>query len=216
MTQREDVLDDIKGVSHKKEKEKKLYMFRTSRQQKYRVIASVIAILACIGFLYYVYKLIGVTHPDILVIESYVKSQIMSVTPVGLFILSGLGAFFFLPIPTDILYFTALAQGMDPKSVFIMVMLGSLIFNYFNYLLGWQLSNHMRYLISVKQLYEAKRWVNKYGAWAVFIFNLTPLPGSVLTFALGITRYNLWRLYIFYTLGNALKYGLYIAIFSLA
>jgi membrane protein YqaA with SNARE-associated domain len=193
----------------------KTYMFRTSRQQKYRVIASIIVILAFIGVLYYFYRLIGITHPDILVIESYIKSQIASVSPAGLFMLSLLGAFFFLPIPTDILFFTALAQGIDPTSAIIMVMLGSLIGNYFNYILGWQLSTYMRYLISVKQLYEAKRWVNKFGAWAVLLFNLTPLPGSILTFALGITRYNLWRLYLFYTLGNLLKYSAYIGIFML-
>ncbi len=190
-------------------------MFLTSRRQKYRVVSFVLAILAILGFLYYMYRLLGSAYPTVLVIEQYISTQIMQVTDIGLFLMGGFGSLFFLPIPIDILFFTALANDVNPFRAMIMVLAGSILGTYVNYMLGWQLSKYMRYFVSVKKLYDAKRWVNKYGPWAIFVFCLTPLPASLLTFAVGITRYNMTRLFTFFILGNLVKFSVFIGLFYL-
>jgi uncharacterized membrane protein YdjX (TVP38/TMEM64 family) len=76
----------------------------------------------------------------------------------------------------------------------------------FNYFVGSKLFFIVRDLVPKKRMYKIRRWVNRYGASMVFIFNLVPiLPGSLLTFALGITRYDFTRLFMFLILGSSLK-----------
>ena len=60
--------------------------------------------------------------------------------------------------------------------------------------------------ISKKKVYETRRFINRFGGYGVFLSNLSPLPAEILTFALGITKYNVYRLYTLQILGTVIKY----------
>ena len=190
------------------------FIYQTSRKKRFRVFGLVLFGFVAIGLLYYVYRLLGVAFPDILNVQDFIIYHIYNVTELGLFLLGFFGSLFFIPLPIDFLFFKSLSNGANPTIALALVLIGSIIGNIIDYFLGVFLSKYARYLVSVKKLYAAKRWVNRYGAWAIFAFNLTPLPGSLLTFAVGITRYNIYRLFLFFTLGILVKFGAYVLFFS--
>lgn len=189
------------------------FIYQTSRKKRFRVLGLVFFILLAIGLLYYVYRLLGVAFPDILNVQDFIVHNVYNVTELGLFLMGFLGSLFFIPLPIDFLFFKGLTNGANPTVALVLVLIGSIIGNIIDYFLGASLSQYARYLVSVKKLYAAKRWVNKYGAWAIFFFNLTPLPGSLLTFAVGITRYNIYRLFLFFILALICKFGVYTLVF---
>lgn len=189
------------------------FIYQTSRKKRFRVVGLIITGLIGLGLLYYVYRLLGVAFPDILGAQDFIVYHIYNVTELGIFLLGFFGSLFFIPLPIDFLFFKSLSNGSNPGIVLVLVLIGSVLGNLIDYYLGVFLSQYARYLVSVKKLYAAKRWVNKYGQWAIFVFNLTPLPGSLLTFAVGITRYNIFRLIIFFFLGNLCKFGAYVLVY---
>ena len=63
------------------------------------------------------------------------------------------------------------------------------------------------HLVSKKKVYQARRFINKYGAWGVLISNLSPFPSEILTFALGLAKYNVYRLFTLMMIGNIVKYS---------
>ncbi|MFT4313487.1 MAG: YqaA family protein, partial [Candidatus Woesearchaeota archaeon] len=138
----------------------------------------------------------------------FITDQISSVSPIGLFLMGFLGSFFFLPIPIDGLFYYGILSGANPNLAIILVVIGSIIGTVLNYGLGYKLSKYVIQFVSLKKLYAAKRWVNRYGALAIFAFNLTPLPGSILSFGLGIAKYNIIRMMVFFVLAITLKFVL--------
>jgi len=138
--------------------------------------------------------------------QNWIITEISQVSIFGLFLMGLFGSLFIFPVPIDALFYYGLTQGNPALLAIILVFTGSLIGNFIDYWLGIKFSKHAIHFISIEQMYKAKRWVNKYGAFAVFLFNLTPLPASVLTFALGIAKYNLTRLMFFFSLGVLTKF----------
>ena len=189
------------------------FIYQTSRRQRFQVFGLVLLVILCIGLIYYVYRLLGVAFPGILGLQEFIVYHIYNVTELGIFLLGFFGSLFFIPLPIDFLFFKSLTNGANPGLALVLVLIGSIIGNFIDYFLGLWFSKYARYLVSVKKIYAAKRWVNRYGQWAIFVFNLTPLPGSLLTFAVGITRYNIFRLFTFFILGNLVKFGAYALFF---
>lgn len=55
---------------------------------------------------------------------------------------------------------------------------------------------------------ETKRLINRYGAWAIVIAGLTPLPFSTITMASGVLRLSLWRV-VLASSARFLRMGIY-------
>lgn len=140
-------------------------------------------------------------------IKSFVIEDIEEVTPLGLFYITFLGDLFFNPLPPELFFVTGLIKGNPIYLTLVLVMAGAILAHIFNYFLGSRFHGFFRYFMSKKNLYKLRRKVNKYGAYAVLIFNVAPFPAPLLTFALGITKYNVSRLFTFLLIGNFIKYG---------
>ncbi len=70
------------------------------------------------------------------------------------------------------------------------------------------------HIASKKKVYDTRRFVNKYGALGIFLFNFLPFPAPLLTFALGIARYNFTRLFVLTLVGKLAKYIVLIIIYA--
>lgn len=146
-------------------------------------------------------------------IYNVIVNEIQESTPVGLFYQSFLTGLFFVPFPQELFFYIGLQKG---NSIILSVLLsnaGYLLAQALNYALGWSLSQTVIHLISKKTLYKARRYVNKHGRTGLFLFNLFPLPAPVLTLGLGITKYNIYRLFFYTLLGSMLKYPIVVLFF---
>lgn len=157
-----------------------------------------------------VFKLPGLSSA-----KEFIFTEMNSFSEISLFYSGFIGGLFFIPIPQELFFYYGLVKGNSILISLLTVNAGFLLAQAVNYLIGSKLSNFFMNIISKRKMYKARRFINKRGGFGVFIFNFLPLPAPLLTFALGITRYNKYRL-IFYTLlGTGLKYGAIIVFFIL-
>ncbi|MBR9691878.1 VTT domain-containing protein [Candidatus Woesearchaeota archaeon] len=124
----------------------------------------------------------------------------------GVFYTTLIGGLFFVSIPLELLFIKFLKTGHYFLIIMLFYFIGLLISYSINYFIGLKLSKVSKKLISPKKFYKIKGLTNKYGALAVFFFNALPLPSQLLAVVLGVFRYNKTRFYIFFLLGQLVKY----------
>ena len=117
-----------------------------------------------------------------------------------------LGGLFFVPSPDEIIFYYGLSKGHSYLFAFVGAILGYMIAQVINYYAGNKISPLVMHVISKRKVYKARRFVNKYGTLGIFLFNFLPFPGPLLTFALGIAKYNFIRLFVLALTGIAFKY----------
>lgn len=196
-------------------------MFLEEKSNSYRIrvlvsilISAAIVIALTIIFLGSIQRLfLGSSYLGPLVDWFY--AEVYEFSMVGLFLAGFVGGLFFIPLPQEIFFYYGLLKGNPVLLSFIFVNLGYFFSQALNYFIGLRLSGFFIYLASRKKVYRARRFVNKYGSWGVFVFNVLPLPAPVLTFALGVTKYNVYRLFFFTFLGTFIKYSVVIIFFYL-
>lgn len=138
--------------------------------------------------------------------KSFVASEIYRVTPLGLFFLGLFGGLFFIPLPLEFFFIAALNKGNPALLSLGLLLAGYLPSQLLDYFLGSRFNRLLMHFVSKKKLYRSKRWVNRFGPYAILVFNLLPLPSPMLTFALGIARYNPMRLFAFLLVGVLIKF----------
>ncbi|OIO80483.1 hypothetical protein AUJ84_03415 [Candidatus Pacearchaeota archaeon CG1_02_32_132] len=144
---------------------------------------------------------------------NFAREDLTNPSPWGLFYAGFVGSLFFIPVPQEIFLVSALIAGTSMYTAFIAIFIGTIAGNVFNYYAGIKLSPFFIHLASTRQLYKLRRLVNKFGVYAIFLFNLLPLPAPLLTFGLGITKYNSKKLFTALTLGVVFKYVAIIVLF---
>ncbi|MEK6909232.1 MAG: VTT domain-containing protein [Nanoarchaeota archaeon] len=145
----------------------------------------------------------------------FLTDNIKNVTLWGLFLAHLIGGIFFVPSPDEIIFYYGLLKGNNYFLALIFSTIGYMISQVLNYYAGKKISPLIMHIISKKKVYEGRRFVNKYGSVGIFLFNFLPFPGPLLTFALGIARYNFARLFTLTLLGKICKYITLILIFYL-
>lgn len=148
-------------------------------------------------------------------IKDDIKSEIINYSLAGIFYSGFIGGLFFIPLPQEVFFYFGLFKGNSIIYSIIAIMSGYILSQLLNYYIGAKLHKPFMSFISKKKLYKTRRYTNKYGPLSVFLFNFLPLPAPLLTFALGIARYNIYRLFFYITLGSLLKYFAMILFFFL-
>ncbi|MDO8508659.1 MAG: VTT domain-containing protein [Nanoarchaeota archaeon] len=196
------------------------FVYETSNIKKIKVFAITLSVLIVVAFFAVTFqaKLYLAFQDSFIVnsIENLIEEEITELTPMGLFYAGVLGGSFIIPSPLEILFYLALSRGSDVLMSFLLLNLGLLLIQIVNYWLGAKFSPFILNFLSPKKVYKIRRLTNKYGAFLVFFVSLIPsLPYEVLTFALGIAKYNYYRLFILVTLGSLIKYAIIAGIFIL-
>lgn len=146
-------------------------------------------------------------------IISSIRISIVSLSPLGLFYSGLLGGLFFFPLPQEVFFYASMVRGSPIIFSVLMVNAGFFLAQFVNYFIGLKLSSFILHFLSKGKVYRIRRFNNKYGPWGIFFMNVLPLPAPLLTFALGITKYNIQRLMFFIFLGITVKYAAMIAVF---
>lgn len=178
------------------------------------ILISLIIFVLAIGILFSTiwYSLVTAI-PVIGTLAGLVRASIVETTPMGLFYGHFLGGIFFVPSPDEVIFYYGLLKGNSFILALISAITGYLLAQILNYFLGYKLGEYLMPFVSKKKMYKARRYVNKYGSYAIFIFNLIPSPAPLITFALGIAKYNFKKLFILTLLGKLLKYLILIGIY---
>ena len=113
--------------------------------------------------------------------------------------------FILLPVETIVPYYQAV--GHDGFYLVLIAVSTGVIAQVLNFLLGRLISSDViNNLIGQKQYHKAEYHIQKYGSWAVFIFNLLPLASAVLSFVAGVVKFSLRKQIIYSFLGLLIKY----------
>ena len=144
-----------------------------------------------------------------------IKEDIINVNLKGLFYAHLIGGLFFVPSPDEIVFYYSLTKGNPFFLAIVFSLIGHLIAQLLNYFVGLKVSPFILSIISKKEVYKARRFVNRYGGYGIFIFNFVPLPAPLLTFALGIAKYNFTRLFLITIIAKVCEYSLIVLIFTL-
>lgn len=148
-------------------------------------------------------------------IYTNIGDSIENANLIGMFYANLVGGIFFIPSPDELIFYYGLTKGNPVLLVLLFTMLGYMVAQILNYIVGSKLSEPILNLVSKKKVYEGRRYINKYGAYGIFIFNLLPFPAPLLSFGLGIAKYNFMRLMLLTIAGKTLKYIVIICIYLL-
>ncbi len=184
------------------------HFINESENRKLRILfLFIFIILIIISFSAFIGTFTG--KENLLFISSFQKIQIemINTTSEGLFYSGFFGGLFFLPIPQELFFYLGLIRRNQILLSFILINAGYMLAQFVNYYIGLKMSTVFMSIVSRKKVYKARRWTNKYGSYGIFWFNFLPLPAPLLTFALGITKYNLKRLTILTLAGTTAKYS---------
>ncbi|MFH0978680.1 MAG: VTT domain-containing protein [Candidatus Woesearchaeota archaeon] len=137
----------------------------------------------------------------------YTPDIVHDITPLKQFILGIISGIVFIPVPApvELTFYIGLKQGNPVLLSMAAALLGFVIGSAISYLTGWKLSQQVVYLLSTRKIHAIRRKVNKYGAYAIILMNLVPAPSDVLSFSLGIVKYNAKRLFFFLMLAVIVK-----------
>lgn len=136
----------------------------------------------------------------------HIFGEISNKTLLGLFYTSAIGGLFFVTISLEAVFLTFLDAGYSPVVLIGMYLFGLFISYTINYYLGLRLRSLVQKAITYKKFYKIKGFINKYGTGAIFVFNVLPLPSQPLSAILGVFKYNKVKFYIFFLLGQFVKY----------
>lgn len=143
----------------------------------------------------------------------FLVTNIKNVTLFGLFLAHLIGGIFFVPSPDEIIFYYGLLKGNNFILAIVFSTTGYMLAQFINYYAGSKISNPIMNIVSKKKIYNARRFVNKHGAIGIFLFNFLPFPAPLLTFALGIAKYNFTRLFTLTLIGKLAKYIVVIIIY---
>lgn len=194
------------------------FVYETSNAKKIKVFLIsffVLILLASFAIVFQI-KFYSVFKDSFIVrgIDNLIQGQITQLTPVGLFFAGFIGGSFLVPSPLEILFYLSLTKGNGILLSFLFLNLGLLLIQIVNYWLGAKFSSFVMNFLSVKKVYKVRRLINKYGAFLLFFLSVVPaMPYEVLTFALGIAKYNFYRLFILVTIGSLIKYAVIAGVF---
>ena len=140
-------------------------------------------------------------------LTSLTKFELTELTPTGLFYVGLIGGLFFIFLPLEVMFYGSILKGSNPWLSLFMMVVGFMLAQCVNYFIGAKLNPIFMHLISKKKVYQVRRFINKYGGYGVFLSSISPFPSDLLTFALGITRYNFYRLFTLAFIGTLIKYA---------
>lgn len=187
------------------------FIYETSNNRTQRFIALCLMILLALSGLFFILggvdlasggKVSGNEKTDL--IPDFVKE----VTLEKQFLVSAMSGMIIFPIPNEVPFYMGLKQGNDPLLSILLTVLGFSIGNCITYFLGLKLSKQVVYLLSTKKIYELRRKVNTWGIYAIIAVNIIPSPSDILTFGLGMVRYNFKRLFITLVISNMIKFSI--------
>jgi membrane protein YqaA with SNARE-associated domain len=124
----------------------------------------------------------------------------------GLFIIMVIGSSP-IPIPVEFIVVSVIALGAPPIPTAIFAGFGASLGGLIGYYVGYGLITATHFVEKYKnKVDQAHQWLEKYGAPAVFIFALTPLPYDAMAITAGGGKMDIKKFYVATLMGRLLRY----------
>jgi membrane protein DedA with SNARE-associated domain len=123
---------------------------------------------------------------------------------------------FFVFLPVDFLPFLYMFAGFKPEYIFLISVLTAFLAHIVNYWCGYLTSKKIIDRLIGRDKYEkAQGTINKFGGYAIVIFNAFPLPSSILVLAAGMMRYSFRKAMFWSVIGLLIKYSIFVLGYTL-
>ncbi len=118
------------------------------------------------------------------------------------------GYLFFLLMPVEIAFIYCV-NNQDTVIPIILIALGTaIVAQAIDYFIGYSVSSKfLNKYFGEKKSERAIKYINKYGSWTIFFFNLFPLSSPVMSLAAGMIKYPFKKVLIYSIAGLVIKYG---------
>jgi membrane protein DedA with SNARE-associated domain len=127
------------------------------------------------------------------------------------------GYLFFLLMPVEALVPLYQAEGHAGTTLIIIAVATAIAAQVIDYSIGRAVSERaIHELIGEERYLRFKATIEKWGGWAILLFNLMPLSSPNMLLVAGMTRYNVRRAFLFSTAGLIGKYVAIVYIFDAA
>lgn len=124
------------------------------------------------------------------------------------------GYLFFLVMPVEALIPWYISQGHQILTIFSLAIITALAAHVINYTLGHYVPDKtLIEWIGKKKYTKSKKFMKKYGAPIIFVFDLFPLSSPILLLVAGMTRFGLKKALLYSFLGLTVKYMFIVAYF---
>lgn len=186
-----------------------IFSYNLAKKRLFLFIGAII-ILTIIGLI--VFYVTALRDSDLIVIQiinssiTHLINHVKNGTLLGSFYASLVGGLFFVFMPMEVAFINFLKSESNPVFLIILYNLGFVVSFTINYYIGMKLAGLSKKIITPKKFYKIKSIINKYGALAIFVFNVLPFPAQPLSAILGVFKYNKARFYFFFILGQTIKY----------
>ncbi|MDH3456451.1 MAG: VTT domain-containing protein [Gemmatimonadota bacterium] len=117
------------------------------------------------------------------------------------------GYLFFLLMPVEALLPYYMAEGHRGEVLIVLAVITALVAQVIDYGIGRLLAERVaRDIVGQKRYARLRRWVDRWGSAAIFVFNLFPLSSPNMLLVAGMTRFGVVRTFGYSALGLLLKY----------
>ncbi len=141
----------------------------------------------------------------------YFVTTIGSGTALGIFYLFLFSSLFFLPVPLEVLFLT-LARRADPVFIATYAILGILVGQVINYMLGRLFSIIFIAMLKRSTQKSAKEKLAKYGGFSIGAVHLIPFPFQIFNVVTGLFKFPFWNWLMYATIGLVLKHVILVGI----
>lgn len=186
-----------------------MFSYGYGRKRFFAISMITLAVVFVAFVFYYVFALKNTDYffvRGINFVLGHIGSNIKNTTELGLIYSSFFGGLFFILMSLETVFIAFLKSGFNPIIIIPIHLAGMVAAYTANYFMGFKLAKVSKKMISPKKFYKIKGFLNKHGGWAIFIFNILPLPSQPLSAILGVFRYSKARFYIFFISGQLIKY----------
>ena len=125
----------------------------------------------------------------------------------GTFLISVLESFIF-PVPTAFFIAPVTALGLDPALITVTAATGSIIGAVIGYFLGKRLGRPVAERLFKKHIPRVESWYDRYGAWAVLISAVSPIPFKVFTWCSGIFELDFRKFMLAAVIGRFIQFAI--------
>jgi membrane protein DedA with SNARE-associated domain len=186
-----------------------IFAYNLERKRLNLIISGFVGLVILLFVLYYLFSLRHVDNFFVNLINgifSHIFVSLKARSLLGAFYAAMFGGLFFIFMPVEAIFIGFLAKGQSPILIISVFIIGFLVSYSLDYVIGLKFANLAKKLITPKKFYKIKILVNNRGGWAIFLFNALPLPSQALSAILGVFRYNYKKFYLYFLLGQLVKF----------
>lgn len=116
---------------------------------------------------------------------------------------------FFLFLPAE-LFFIYYLNFQNPLILLLLALFTAMLAQTCDYIFGYLTIKNIKFLIKSETYQRYRKYFLKYGYYAIFFFNITPLSSPIMTLITGFMKLNLKKVLFITLLGLLIKYILLI------